>query len=40
MNDKLEGTIHDIKTPGLNNAETYVLTDNLLNNYMVLIFVI
>ena len=37
MNDKLEQTVHDIKTPGLNNAETYVLTHNRFNTYMVLI---
>ena len=35
---KLEETIHDIKTPGLNNPETYVLTHNRLNAYMVLFF--
>ena len=28
----------DFKTPGFNNTETYVLTDNRFNNYMVLIF--
>ena len=33
MNDKLE------KTPGLNNPETYVLTHNRFNTYMVLIFI-
>ena len=27
-----------LKTPGLNNPETYVLTHNRLNTYMVLIF--
>ena len=32
MNDDLE------KTPGLNNPESYVLTHNRFNNYMVLIF--
>ena len=26
------------KTPGLNNTENYVVTDNRFNNYMVLIF--
>ena len=29
---------YDHKTPGLNNPETYVLTDNRFNNLMVLIF--
>ena len=38
MNDKLEETVLNIKTPGLNNPETYVLTDNRFNTYMVLIF--
>ena len=38
MNDKLEETVLKIKTPGLNNTETYVLTDNRFNTYMVLIF--
>ena len=28
----------DFKTPGLNNPETYALTDIGFNNYMVLIF--
>ena len=32
MSDNLD------KTPGLNNPETYVLTHNRFNNYMVLIF--
>ena len=32
MNDNLE------KTPGLNNPETYVLTHNRFNTYLVLIF--
>ena len=32
MNEELE------KTPGLNNPETYVLTHNRLNNYIVLFF--
>ena len=31
MNDELEETIHDIKTPGLNNPETYVLTQYRFN---------
>ena len=30
--------MNDIKTPGLNNPETYVLTHNRFNTYMVLIF--
>ena len=34
----LEETIHDIKTPGLKNPETYMLTHNRFNTYMVLIF--
>ena len=34
----LEETTHDIKTPVLNNPETYVLTHNGLNTYMVLDF--
>ena len=34
----LEKTIVDLKTPGLNNPETYVLAHNRFNNYMVLIF--
>ena len=38
MNDKLEETVLNIKTPGLNNHETYVLTHNRFNTYMVLIF--
>ena len=38
MNDDLEKTILDLKTPGLNNPETYVLTHNKFNYYMVLIF--
>ena len=33
MNANLEN-----KTPGLNNPETYVLTHNRFNTYMVLIF--
>ena len=39
MNDDLEKTILDLKTPGLNNPETYVLTHNKFNNYMVVIFI-
>ena len=30
--------MNDFKTPGLNNPETYVLTHNRFNTYMVLIF--
>ena len=28
------------KTPGLNNPETYVITHNRFNKYMVLIFIV
>ena len=35
MNDE---SVHNSKTPGLNNPETYVLTHNRFNTYMVLIF--
>ena len=38
MNDQLEETVLNIKTPGLNNPECYMLTDNRFNTYMVLIF--
>ena len=38
MNDKLEESVHNIKTPGLNNPESYVLTHNRFNTYLVLIF--
>ena len=38
MNDQLEETVLNIKTPGLNNPECYILTDNRFNTYMVLIF--
>ena len=38
MNDDSEKTILDLKTPGLNHPETYVLTHNKFNNYMVLFF--
>ena len=38
MNDKLEETVLNIKTPGLINPECYMLTDNRINTYMVLIF--
>ena len=37
MNDNLEKTIHDLKTPSLNNSETYVFTHNRFSTYMVLI---
>ena len=30
--------MNDCKTPGLNNPEYYVLTQNIFNTYMVLIF--
>ena len=30
--------MNDLKTPGLNNPEIYVLTHNRFNTYMVLIF--
>ena len=30
--------MNDLKTPGLKNPETYVLTHNRFNIYMVLIF--
>ena len=30
--------MNDLKIPGLNNPETYVLTHNRFNTYMVLIF--
>ena len=38
MNGQLEETGLNIKTPGLNNPETYVLTHNRFNTYMDLIF--
>ena len=38
MNDDLEKTILDLKTPGLNIPETNVIRHNRFNNYMVLIF--
>ena len=34
-----EKSIHDIKTPGLNNPESYVLTHNRFNTCLVLIFI-
>ena len=37
MVNKIEETLH-VKTPGLNNPETYVLTYNRFNTYLVLIF--
>ena len=30
--------MNELKTPGLNNPETYVLTHNRFNTYMILIF--
>ena len=38
MNAKLAEVVLEIKTPGLNNPETYVLTHNRFNTYMVLTF--
>ena len=38
MNDKLQETIHDIKTPGSNNPKTYMLTHDRFNTYLVLVF--
>ena len=38
MNDNLEKIILDLKTPGLSNPETHVLTHNRFNTYIVLIF--
>ena len=38
MNDDLEKTFLDLKTPGLHNPEIYVLTHNRFNNYTILIF--
>ena len=37
MIDKLDKTIHDIKTPGLNNPETYVVTQKRFKTFMVVI---
>ena len=37
MTDKIEETVHG-KTPGLNNTETYMLTQNRFVTYLVLIF--
>ena len=36
--DNLEKTNLDLKTPGLNNPETHILTHNMFITYMVLIF--
>ena len=30
--------MNELKTPGLNNPETYILTHNRFNTYIVLIF--
>ena len=38
MVDKIEETFHNIITPGLDNPETYVLTHNRFNTYLVLKF--
>ena len=38
MNDRLEKSFHNIKTPGLNNPETHVLTHNGFSTRLVLIF--
>ena len=38
MVDKIEETVLDIKTPGLNKLETYVLSNNRYNTYWVLSF--
>ena len=38
MNDKLEGTVHNIKTPGLGNPESYVLKHAKFNTHMVPLF--
>ena len=38
MVDKKEETVHDIKTTGLNNPVTNVLTHNSFDTYLVLIF--
>ena len=38
MVHKLEETVSDKKTPGLNNSETYNLTHNQINTYKVSIF--
>ena len=38
MIEKLEEAVHAIRTPALNSPETYILTHNRFNFYMVLIF--
>ena len=38
MVDKIEETVDATKTPRLNNPETYMLTHNSFNTYLVLIF--
>ena len=38
MNDNVEETVLNIKTPGLKNPETYVLTHNRFITFLVLIF--
>ena len=39
MIDKVEKSVHENKTLGLNNPKNYVLRDNRFNNKMVLIFI-
>ena len=38
MVDRIEETVLDIRTPGLNNPESYVVTHKRFNTYLVLIF--
>ena len=38
MVDKIEETVHTVKTLVLNKPETFVLTHNRYNTYIVLIF--
>ena len=38
MIDRLEETVHGIKTPGLTTSEIYMLTHKRLNTYLILIF--
>ena len=38
MKDKMEETVNDIKTSALINPETYMLTHNGFNTYLVLKF--
>ena len=38
MVDEIEETVHNIKTPGFDNPETYVLTNYRFNTFLVLIF--